>query len=518
MTRKSLSVLILYNVPRHDSTVGGPSFVESDAGVLYEVEEVVRALKALDVPFRVAGVTHLCDVPRVLSESPEPVVFNLVEGFHDRPSDMNFVPALCRAFGKSATGNDTACLALAYDKWRTRCVLRAAGVPCPPGALVPVGAKPRRLGIGPGPYIVKPVLSDASEGIDAYSVVKGPGSALDAAVARMHRDFSDAALVEKLVGRREINAAILQTGGRVEVLPLSEIDFSAFEKGRPRIVGYTAKWLKDSFEYQHTPHVIPAPIAASVARHLRSVALAAWYATGSRDYARVDMRLCADGRIFVLEVNPNPDITHDGGFVCSFEKVGVSYKQFVEAMVLNAFDRLEVPPSPPRRARTRKTRSAPCSISIRSTRKRDREPIKALLVETAFFRPDEIAVAMEVLDDAIAAGREGDYQSFVLEIYGRPAGWVCFGPTPCTIGTYDVYWIAVDRRRQSRGLGTALLSHAEKLIRERGGRIAVIETSGREIYDPTRRFYLKNGYSEKARLKDFYAPGDDKIIYTKLLA
>jgi ribosomal protein S18 acetylase RimI-like enzyme len=157
------------------------------------------------------------------------------------------------------------------------------------------------------------------------------------------------------------------------------------------------------------------------------------------------------------------------------------------------------------------------SWSIRCSSKEDRDAILAFLAETGFFRDDELLVAAEVLDEALAKGPAGHYQSCTAELAGRPVGWVCFGPTPCTLGTFDIYWIVVDRACQHRGIGAALMRHAEKLIVERGGRLAVVETSSREIYDPTRGFYRKMGYPEAARLKDFYAPGDDKVVYIKRL-
>lgn len=161
--------------------------------------------------------------------------------------------------------------------------------------------------------------------------------------------------------------------------------------------------------------------------------------------------------------------------------------------------------------------------AIRRTAAGDRQRIEEILVETDFFRSDEVELALEVLDDAIKAGPSGHYQSFTLDVpgaSGQPghvAGWVCFGPTPGTIGTFDIYWIAVDMRVQAKGLGTALLHYAEAEIQKRDGRLCIIETSGRALYEPTQKFYLSRGYAEAARIRDFYVPGDDKITYTKYL-
>ncbi len=157
-------------------------------------------------------------------------------------------------------------------------------------------------------------------------------------------------------------------------------------------------------------------------------------------------------------------------------------------------------------------------MTLRHSRPDDREAILRFVESTGYFRPGEVAIATEVLDDALGAGPEGHYQSFTAEgPDGRPDGWVCFGPTPCTEGTFDVYWIAVAPGRQGRGLGKALMAHAEQLIAKRGGRLVVVETSGAERYLATRQFYLRVGYQEAARIPDFYAPGDDKVVFTKCL-
>lgn len=155
--------------------------------------------------------------------------------------------------------------------------------------------------------------------------------------------------------------------------------------------------------------------------------------------------------------------------------------------------------------------------TMRWTVAADRDAIVHFTRATGFFREDEMQTAIEVLDEALAKGAAGHYQSYTAESDGLPVGWVCFGPTPCTVGTYDVYWIAVAPAAQNQGLGSLLLTHAEQLITATGGRLSVAETSGRPVYDATRQFYLRRGYREAARVEEFYAPGDDKIIYTKRL-
>ncbi len=516
MNRFREAVLILH----HALPAPGPgTSVESDAGVMDEVSAVADALTELDIPHRIAAIGSLAELPALLGRSPEQVVFNLVENLPPRPVDAAMVPSICEAFGKGCTGNDSTCQTLSLDKWRTKNVLKAAGLPVPAGLLVPPGTMAARADLPEGPYIVKPLLSDASEGIHADSVVPSAGPELDRVVRRVHRDFKHPALIEQFFGTRELNISVLRRGEKTEVLPLAEIEFRGFGGKRPPIVDYAAKWHADSFEFKNTVRVIPARLPPKLALEMRRCALAAWNTMGCDDYARVDFRLTADGQFAILEINPNPDISPGSGFAAALEKREIPFTAFVLAMCANAARRRQerLPgkallsrPAPKRRS----IRTHPV---IRYTLPHDRNPILAFLKETGFFHDGEIEIAREVLDEALKNGPSGHYQSFTLLACDKPAGWICLGPTPCTVGTFDVYWIGVSPTQQGKGYGRALLEYAEKIIRKRQGRLIVIETSGRTLYDSTRGFYLASGYQESARIPDFYGPDDPRVIYTKPL-
>jgi ribosomal protein S18 acetylase RimI-like enzyme len=154
-------------------------------------------------------------------------------------------------------------------------------------------------------------------------------------------------------------------------------------------------------------------------------------------------------------------------------------------------------------------------ITIRPTHKSDKDAIITMLKETKFFRDGEIIIAEEVLDDSIVCGIAGEYRSYSAVENGKTVGWICFGPTACTIGTFDIFWIAVSPDCQAKGVGTKLMDFATDLIKKDSGRLIVIETSGLAKYISTQKFYEKLGYKKEAVLKDFYAPGDDKIVYLK---
>jgi ribosomal protein S18 acetylase RimI-like enzyme len=142
----------------------------------------------------------------------------------------------------------------------------------------------------------------------------------------------------------------------------------------------------------------------------------------------------------------------------------------------------------------------------------------AQLVEaTGVFRPDEIAVAVEVFDGA--ASQPGvDYHGICALDGDTLTGFTVFGPTPCTVSTWDLYWIVVAPDAQGRGIGRQLMAAAEFAIRSRGGTLVVVETSSRNDYSPTRAFYEAIAYVPTARIQSYYAPSDDLIVYTKSLS
>lgn len=155
------------------------------------------------------------------------------------------------------------------------------------------------------------------------------------------------------------------------------------------------------------------------------------------------------------------------------------------------------------------------TTEIRRSVAEDKETVIAIIKQTKFFRPEEIVIAEEVLDDAVSAGPDGDYQSYVAVNAEKVIGWICFGATPCTDGTFDIYWVAVDPEYQGRGVGKSLMRYATAIIKKHKGRLITVDTSGSPRYISTCQFYESLGYCKEACLKDFYFLGDDKVIYIK---
>jgi ribosomal protein S18 acetylase RimI-like enzyme len=156
-------------------------------------------------------------------------------------------------------------------------------------------------------------------------------------------------------------------------------------------------------------------------------------------------------------------------------------------------------------------------LKIRRMTLKDKLPLMAILHNTPEFKPFEVEVAEELIDAHLEDPSGSGYNILMAEVAGAVAGYICYGPTPVTEGTWDIYWEAVARERQGLGIGGSLMSSALKDVKEAGGRLAVIETSGIPSYEKTRRFYAGLGYETVARIPDFYAPGDDKLILVKRL-
>jgi ribosomal protein S18 acetylase RimI-like enzyme len=140
--------------------------------------------------------------------------------------------------------------------------------------------------------------------------------------------------------------------------------------------------------------------------------------------------------------------------------------------------------------------------------------LREILDATSVFRPDEVTMALELFDEAV----DGDYEFIGAFDDDSLVAYACFGATPGTDRTFDLYWIAVHPSAQGHGSGSRLLAEVERRLMERGARLLVVETSSREEYEATRHFYVARGYREVARMRDYYAPSDDRVIYTKPLA
>jgi ribosomal protein S18 acetylase RimI-like enzyme len=219
----------------------------------------------------------------------------------------------------------------------------------------------------------------------------------------------------------------------------------------------------------------------------------------------VDFRVDERGQAFVLEINSNPCLSPESGYLEAAALVNLAPRD-VLARILEA-------------ALTRAEEVRGGDIEFRERiEPADCAALRRLVLEAGVFSDAELELAVSLAEDALTHGAEESGHHFVLATRAdRLLGYSCYGPIDGTQGSFDLYWIVVDAAGQGRGLGRALLARSEACMRERGGRRCYVETSGRRDYAPTRAFYERSGYTAEARLADFYAPGDDKWIYAKPL-
>ncbi len=332
-------ILILHNTfgPADDP------LYQSRAAVMEQVDMVAQSCKKLGIKHDVLAIENITHLMSILADRKEKIIFNLVEEFVGDIKQACFVPLICQSFSKSCTGSKTAVLITAQDKSQTKTLLTEKNLPCPAGVVFTLTNKFNPNLFKKGKYIIKPALSDASEGITTDSVVEMPADRDKAKkiVQQIQRQFKQPVIMEQYICARELNVSVLERAGKIDVLPIAEIDFSAFPKDLPKIVDYNAKWQKDSFAYNNTPRKIPADLNAKLSKEIEKLAAAAWHTLGCQDYVRVDFRLDEDDKPYIIEINPNPDISPDAGFAAALEAAGIPYELFVFAVIENANKRLK---------------------------------------------------------------------------------------------------------------------------------------------------------------------------------
>ncbi len=155
---------------------------------------------------------------------------------------------------------------------------------------------------------------------------------------------------------------------------------------------------------------------------------------------------------------------------------------------------------------------------VRSLIEKDRARLLSILIKTRSFTSAEIDVAMELIDSVLKDPTQKDYHVDCLaDAQDQAVGYICYGPAPMTEGTFDLYWIAVDPDFQEKGVGSKLLRFLEEILKERGGRLILADTSTVPDYEKTQRFYVKNGFIEVAKIPDYYRPGNDRVTFCKKL-
>lgn len=517
-----MKITVLHQIVSENSST-------DDLDVLAQVRAVSAALESLGhEPLPVPCGLDLSQISRTLEAMGAELVFNLVESLGGHGRLLHLVPCLLDALQIPYTGACAEALRLTSDKISAKERMALAGLPTPEW----IGPFPAQMpvltatGFGrqneESVWIIKSVWEHASLGIDETSLIPGNAQTAAAAAAKRAPLLGGAAFAERFIEGREFNLGLLQEGLSVRVLPPAEILFDGFEENRPRIVDYKAKWDEASFQYRHTPRCFDFEGKdAELLAELKRLALRCWEVFGLKGYARVDFRVDSNNRPWILEINANPCISPDAGFAAALSRAGIDFEQAVERIVSAAVH----PPDP---GSASGTFGAECREPSDATRfdsivleteplSEDAERVERLVESTGFFYPPEIDVAGELVQERLEKGEQSGYYFLFARSEERLAGYGAYGPIPCTVSSYDLYWIAVSPDFQNQGLGRFLMARIEEMIGRAGGTRIYAETSSRPQYAATRAFYLRCGYRIESVMTDFYAPGDGRITFCKVI-
>lgn len=297
---------------------------------LVQVREVLAALRRLGLP---ADAHAIGPDPRAglraLRDRYAACVFNLVESLGGRGELIGAVPRMLAAEGIPFTGSSGDALHTTSHKILAKRLMQAHGIATPDWF-----EGDARIGNGRDRWIVKSVWEHASFGLDDSSVVDGRRAAREV-MARRAGELGGRWFAERYVEGREFNLSILERDGEPEVLPIAEMSFVGYPPERPRIVGYAAKWDESAEEYRATQRVYPR-LRPRLRKALEDTALCCWRLFRLSGYARVDVRLDGNDVPWVLEINGNPCLSPDAGFVAAASRDGIPYDRIVEHIVAAA--------------------------------------------------------------------------------------------------------------------------------------------------------------------------------------
>jgi len=314
----------------HDDVPPGARPDEADT--LVQSRAVAEALRELGHSTGAAAVSLSLDAVVNLLERDRPdLVFNLVESLAGRGALIHLVPTVLDSLAVPYTGCPARAVHATSNKLIAKRAMRDAAIPTPDwierdGEAPPIEG--RR-------WIVKSVWEHASLGLDEDSVIEAPSAeALRDAIASRRASLAGEGFAEAFIDGREFNLSLLEQNGAPTVLPPAEILFENYAEGRPRVVGYRAKWDPESDAFHHTPRRFDFPPEdRTLLETIAALARSCWFLFQLRGYARVDFRVDDSGMPWVLEVNTNPCIAPDAGFIAAAERAGLTMRDIVRSIV-----------------------------------------------------------------------------------------------------------------------------------------------------------------------------------------
>jgi D-alanine-D-alanine ligase len=311
---------ILYNEPGKDA-------LADELDILDQVEFIEKNLVEIGLTTyrKTISTAFMVEIESLKKEKPD-LVFNLVESINNKGELSYFVPALLNLNSISYTGCPLEALFITGNKVLAGNMIRSSGISMPMSYL----PSQSKLLIKGKKYIIKPVWEDGSMGITVDSVFIHHSDETQRFVSLDDSHW----FIEDYIEGREFNISVLTGSSGPEVLPPAEIAFRNFAENKPRIVDYKAKWDLDSFEYKNTIREFPGNnLDKDLKIKLRETALKCWNVFGLKGYARVDMRVDSNNNVYVLEVNANPCISPDSGFVAATIEAGYSFRQVIKRII-----------------------------------------------------------------------------------------------------------------------------------------------------------------------------------------
>ncbi|MBA2538080.1 MAG: ATP-grasp domain-containing protein [Deltaproteobacteria bacterium] len=341
-----MRVAVVFNTPhadwnpeRHEAQMLSEFAKEKHAEPEMEYQ-IGRALQKLGHDVLLLGVyDDLRDMSKRLADWKPALVFNATEAFLANSELDYLIPALLEAEGYRYTGAPPLALLVTRNKSMSKKILAYHGVNVPGFASYRVGERPTDKVTLRFPLIVKPLSTDASEGIAQASIVHDVSSLVDR-VAFVHDRFAQAAIAEEYIEGRELYATIIGNGDSVEILPIVEMTFdTAGSRPEDRIATRSAKWDLGYRERRGIKNVFARRMAKATKDRLQEISLISYRAFWLRDYARIDVRLAADGQIWFIEANANPFLSEGHDSAESARKAGMNYPAFIQRIVDLAMSR-----------------------------------------------------------------------------------------------------------------------------------------------------------------------------------
>ncbi len=342
MARKKTSVAVIYNHFGEDiyekirevdpDTLGfEPEYDINVATIAEEYEAIADALQDEGYKVSILNINEdIQNLTDLLQNNPPDVVFNLIEFYRGDSALEYLVAGLFALYGVRYTGSKPFNLALCQRKGMTKQLLLANNIPTPRFMLLTEPRLRGKHGLN-FPLIVKPAREDASSGVEKGSVVYNARQ-LNKRIKKSFDEFYPPILIEEFIEGREFHVSVLGNDPPA-VLPIIEFDFSGLPADHPNIISYDAKWnpLEESFHNVHS--ICPAKLSKRLEKKVQDAVLAAYKITGCNDYARLDLRITKDNKVYVLEVNPNPDLTEGVSFMESAEHFGLSFGETLSTIV-----------------------------------------------------------------------------------------------------------------------------------------------------------------------------------------